>query len=406
MRVTSRSMVDSVVRYLQQNAQALDDIQKQVISGKRITRPSDDPAAAWRALRLRRDQADNNQLLRNIDEARNWLTANDRALNAASDALARLRELAVQGADDSYVQTDRRAIAREVAQLKEHLLGIFNGTIHVDQKVFGGLKTTTTPLTVDANGNIVYTGDTGVTIPAASGDLDPANGIQSLTLTDATSAIPGSYRVAISAPILPDNTTVQVTATRYDTAGNPVAGASQTLTVTIPQVGELNAVDFGQLGLTLTVNSAVGTLSFGENAASEFAVGSASIAREIAPGTNLPVNLLASGFLTMFQDINRMEKALNANDQPNIAKGIANLDTAINRVLTVHAEIGTRMNRLDVAHQRRIDIDAEVARVQVATEDVDMVAALTRLTTQQAIYRATLETGARTIPMSILDFLR
>ena len=45
MRVTTRSLVDNVVRQLQQNAQAVDKLQTQIASGKRISRPSDDPAA-------------------------------------------------------------------------------------------------------------------------------------------------------------------------------------------------------------------------------------------------------------------------------------------------------------------------------------------------------------------------
>lgn len=406
MRVTSRSMVDNVVRYLQQNAQALDHVQRQITSGKRVTRPADDPAAAWRSLRLRQNRDDNAQSSRNLDDARNWLTANDRALGAVNNTFARLRELAVQGADDSYGARDRAAIAREVSQLKEHLLSVVNGTVHVDQQVFSGLKTITVPLAVDAGGNVVYTGDTGITVPPASSDLDPNNGIQSITLTDASSATPGTYRVAVSGPIPPGNTDVDLTITRYDAAGVAVPGATQTLTVAIPSGADLKAVDFSQMGITVTVNATIGTLVFPESVSSAFTAGNASVVREVAPGTTLPVNMLASRFLTAFQDITALERALNANDQINISKGIKNLDTAIDLTLTLQAEIGTRINRLDVTQERRISAETELARRQEATENVDMVEALTRLTTQQAIYRATLEMGARTVPMSILDFLR
>src|SRR5829696_9149905 len=102
MRVTARSLVDKALRQLQQNAQAVDKLQQQISSGKRISRVSDDPSGAWRALRLRREGAGNAQHLRNMDDARNWLVSDDRVLSGAGAALAKLREYAVQGADDSY----------------------------------------------------------------------------------------------------------------------------------------------------------------------------------------------------------------------------------------------------------------------------------------------------------------
>jgi flagellar hook-associated protein 3 FlgL len=403
MRVTSRSLVDNVVRQLQQNAQAVDKLQQQISSGRRISRVSDDPSGAWRALRLRREGAGNAQHLRNMDDARNWLVSDDRVLSGAGAALSKLREFAVQGADDAYSANDRKAIAREVGQLKEHILSLFNGTTLVGQSLFSGRKTDVPPFTVDANGNVVYAGETGMTIPAASTDITTANGIQSLSLTDADSAVPGEYRVSVAAVA---GGVSDVTLTRYDSLGVAVPGATETVSVTVPTGADVTHVDFSALGLTLTVNAGLGSTAFAESATSQVTASSARIAREIGDGVTLPVNLLGTKFLTMFQDINALEKALKADDQVNIAKGIANADKAIELALVTQAEVGTRMNRLDNAEERLNDVEVEVTRMRADVENLDTIDALTRLTTQQAIYRAALETGARTVPMSILDVLR
>ena len=403
MRVTTRSLVDNVVRQLQQNAQAVDKLQTQIASGKRIARPSDDPAAAWRSLKLRGGHDANAQHLRNMDDARNWLVSEDRVLAGTGAALARMREYAVQGADASYSNNDRIAIAREVTQLKEHILSLFNGTTFVGQSLFSGRQTGTQPFTVDANGHILYAGETGVTVPATSTDLVAGNGITALTLSDTDSAVQGPYRVAVGAIA---GGVADVTITRYDALGVAVPGATETVSVAVPSGTDLKHVDFSSLGLTLTVNSSLGTTAFAETAASELTAGSAQIAREVGAGVNLPINLLGAKFLTMFQDINALEKALETNDRLGVAKAIDDIDGGIELSLVSQAEVGTRLNRLDGAEERLREDDLETTRMQGEIENLDTIEALTRLTTQQAIYRAALETGARTVPMSILDFLR
>ncbi|HET7771781.1 MAG TPA: flagellar hook-associated protein FlgL [Chloroflexota bacterium] len=406
MRVTTRSLVDNVVRQLQQNAQAVDKLQTQIASGKRISRPSDDPSGVWRSLKLRGGHDANTQHLRNMDDARNWLASEDRVLSGTNAALARMREYAVQGADASYSNNDRLAISREVSQLKEHILSLFNGTTFVGQSLFSGRQTGTQPFTVDANGHVLYAGETGVTVPAASTDLVSGNGIASLTLTDTDSAVPGSYRVAVGAIGAVTPGVADVTITRYDSLGVAVPGATQTVSVTVPAGSDPKVVDFSSLGLTLTVNSSLGSTAFAETVASEVTVGSAQIAREVGAGVNLPVNLLGAKFLTMFQDIKSLEKALQTNDRAAVAQGIANIDKALEVSLVSQAEVGTRLNRLDVAEESLRGADLETTRLQGEIESLDTIDALTRLTTQQAIYRAALEAGARTVPMSILDFLR
>jgi flagellar hook-associated protein 3 FlgL len=405
MRVTSRSLVDSALRNIQQNAQSLERLQNQIGSGKRLTRPSDDPAAVWRGLRMRREQSNAGQHLRNMDEARNWLGSTDKALDALNGTLAKLRELAVQASDDSNNTADRRAIATQVAELKDYALSIFNGANYVGQTLFSGRKTTTAPFSEDAAGNVVYDGETGITIPAGSTDLAAANGIQALTLTDADSAVEGTYRLSVTAPVNPGDPS-NVTITRYDAAGVAVPGATQSVAVTIPTGAELSVIDLADLGLTLTVNSSLGSVPFAESATSQFTAVHTQIHREIGPTNTLPVNLQASRFLTMFQDLGKLESALDDDDQPNIALGISNLDTAIELTLNVQAEVGTRLNRLEVASERMTTIDDEANRIQLDAENVDMAEALTRLTTQQAIYSAALQTAAQAVPMSILDFLR
>lgn len=161
MRVTNRMMSQNLVRNLGQNTEALNRVQQQLSSGKRVTRPGDDPVAAALGVRVRDDRAASAQFQRNIDQAQVWLNATDGALGDVGDALQRIRELTVQASSDSYSSLDRAAAGTEVTQLHDQLLATFNATMG-GQHLFGGTTTTITPFTKDGAGNAVYNGDTAV----------------------------------------------------------------------------------------------------------------------------------------------------------------------------------------------------------------------------------------------------
>src|SRR4051812_22397076 len=99
MRVTHRMVSDTTIRNMRNNLSRLDDLQNSITTGKRITRPSDDPAGTARALGYASDLAAGEGYLRTIDGSMSWLNATDSALGGAGDLLQRARELAVQGAN-------------------------------------------------------------------------------------------------------------------------------------------------------------------------------------------------------------------------------------------------------------------------------------------------------------------
>jgi flagellar hook-associated protein 3 FlgL len=163
MRVTSRMMAQRLLDNLERNAAALDRAQGQISSGKRISRPGDDPVAAALAVRLREQRAATGQFRRNIDQSRIWLGATDVALDDAGNTLHRLREVAVQAASDTYSVDDRIAAGKEVEELYQQLLATLNRTDGTGRRLFGGTETTTLPFGTDATGNPVYNGN-GATI--------------------------------------------------------------------------------------------------------------------------------------------------------------------------------------------------------------------------------------------------
>ncbi|WP_166878261.1 MULTISPECIES: flagellar hook-associated protein FlgL [unclassified Salinibacterium] len=137
-RTTTNMMMQNAQRNLQTNMAALARLQEQASSQKAITRPSDDPTATADSLRIRAEQRATEQYGRNIDDGTGWLTTIDSALGTTTTLMNRVRDLAVQGANDGAMSpTAKQAIVTELEGLKAELLNVAN-TKYQGRSVFAG----------------------------------------------------------------------------------------------------------------------------------------------------------------------------------------------------------------------------------------------------------------------------
>ncbi|MFA9446399.1 flagellin [Egicoccus sp. AB-alg6-2] len=139
MRITSEAMVSRSLDRLHSRLAQYERSQTELATGRRILQPSDDPAGTRRAMSLKSSLQARQQELRNADDARGWLDSADTQLQAVTTRLARVRDLATQGAshqDDNV----RVALASEVRQVIQEIAGIANAT-HLDRPLFGGFGT-------------------------------------------------------------------------------------------------------------------------------------------------------------------------------------------------------------------------------------------------------------------------
>ncbi|MFD0680763.1 MULTISPECIES: flagellar hook-associated protein FlgL [unclassified Paenibacillus] len=99
-------------------------------------------------------------------------------------------------------------------------------------------------------------------------------------------------------------------------------------------------------------------------------------------------------------------KALGDGDFQAINKGIGDFDSRMNKFLDVRADIGAKMNRIELMDERLKDINVNVTSLQSKTEDADMAAVITNLKVAENVYQASLSTGAKIIQPTLVDFLR
>ncbi|MCH4889288.1 flagellin [Acidaminobacter sp. JC074] len=142
MRINNNLMAMNTHRQLGMNsANGAKSIEK-LSSGYRINRAGDDAAGLAISEKMRAQIRGLNQSSRNAQDSISLVQTAEGALNESQAILQRMRELAVQSANDTNVDADRSALQNEVDQLSTELTRISNNTEFNERKLLnGGLQT-------------------------------------------------------------------------------------------------------------------------------------------------------------------------------------------------------------------------------------------------------------------------
>ncbi len=165
MRITTSMVQRNVLADLNNISSKLSRTQMKAASNKEISRPSDDPFNASRAMALRQGLEGTRQYQRNVQDAMGWQDATEQALAQITDAAQRARDLLVLGGTDTADQTSRDAIAAELEQLIESVKQNANSTYR-GSFLFAGTETSTAPYTT---GDDDYHGDEAGLDPTVPG---------------------------------------------------------------------------------------------------------------------------------------------------------------------------------------------------------------------------------------------
>lgn len=163
MRISNQRTTDRVMAQLALTQREMFKAQNAVATGKRISRPSDDPVGATRTMNMRGAMERGVQFARNAAIAAGELAATESALAQLAGVLARANELAIQGANATLGASDRVAIAQEVSTLIAEAINIGNRS-YVGNYLFAGQLTRTPPYLPDNAATpttVTYQGDTG-----------------------------------------------------------------------------------------------------------------------------------------------------------------------------------------------------------------------------------------------------
>jgi flagellar hook-associated protein 3 FlgL len=108
---------------------------------------------------------------------------------------------------------------------------------------------------------------------------------------------------------------------------------------------------------------------------------------------------------SVFNTLIRLRRGLEQNDVPEIGRAIDRLDADLNRVNFARAEVGSRLQSLDVIQARLKDENVQLQSALSDEIDVDLVEAISNLTARQYALQASLQTTANILNLSILDYI-
>ena len=144
MRMTNKIMQNNSLYNINNNKILQDKLSTQMSTQKKITRPSDDPVIAIRALRLRTSVSELTQYYeKNAPDAESWLEVTEKALGTVTDVLTDMSTQANKGANKDLAVEDLAIIVEQMKSLRDE----FYSTGNVDyagRYVFTGYRTDTT----------------------------------------------------------------------------------------------------------------------------------------------------------------------------------------------------------------------------------------------------------------------
>ena len=125
-------------RNLSNSTSALGVTFKRLSSGQRINSAADDAAGLSISDRMTSQVRGLNQAVRNANDTISLIQITESALTETTNALQRMRELAVQAANDTNVSSDRADLQKEVNQLVSEIDRIANTTQFNNQLLLQG----------------------------------------------------------------------------------------------------------------------------------------------------------------------------------------------------------------------------------------------------------------------------
>lgn len=159
MRISTHQIQLSILDNLQHGFGEYARLDRQISTQKRILQPSDDPVGSVQLLGLQKEQVAMAQYQKNIANAKSQLSQGELQLDTMTNMLMRLRELTQTAANGSLSEGDRKAVASEVAIIKDGLLDLANARNESGSSLFSGSKVEQTALVKQTSGAYSYQGD-------------------------------------------------------------------------------------------------------------------------------------------------------------------------------------------------------------------------------------------------------
>ena len=222
------------------NSQVSKNLEK-LSSGLRINRAADDAAGLVISEKMRAQIKGLDQATRNAQDGISMIQTAEGALSETHSILQRMRELAVQAANDTYTSNDRTAIQQEINQLKDEVNRIANTTEFNTKKLLDG--STSALVSSDKLTTKIFMRD-GLRVIDQFGQKAPGGGNYKLSITAEAGAAQVQKTDLMRIKHAGENTVqdANVGYARFDGVVDTNAGATSVVTFTFALDGKSYSV--------------------------------------------------------------------------------------------------------------------------------------------------------------------
>ncbi|BCG09902.1 MULTISPECIES: flagellar hook-associated protein FlgL [Buttiauxella] len=130
---------------------------EQMSTGKRVTKPSDDPIAASQAVVLSQAQAQNSQYALARTFATQKVSLEENVLGQVTTAIQSAQEKIVYANNGTLSDDDRASLATDLEGIRNQIMNLANSTDGNGRYIFAGYKTEAAPFSGTA-GSVTYKG--------------------------------------------------------------------------------------------------------------------------------------------------------------------------------------------------------------------------------------------------------
>jgi len=142
----------------------------------------------------------------------------------------------------------------------------------------------------------------------------------------------------------------------------------------------------------------------------EYEGNAGEIAFEVGVGNRITVNVTGGpsglNIAGMFDTLELLEISLRDPTMPAVDSYITQIDTFSRQALAHRSAVGAKTNRFEMIRARLLDSEVNFTDLLSKTQDADIAEVVMNLKEAEAVYNASLATGARIIMPTLVDFLR
>jgi flagellin len=412
MRINHNIASLNTYRQLASNTAATSKSLEKLSSGLRINRAGDDAAGLAISEKMRGQIRGLDQASRNSQDGISLIQTAEGALNETHSILQRMRELAVQSANDTNTAQDRSNLQDEMDQLTKEIDRIAQSTQFNTKNLLDGSmgKAITGAVANQLTNTALYSTTAGATVLTTLADvnnntlgiavgdtIDISYVMNGNTVTTSLSVVTATDMAALTAAI--DNAN----------ATTPTYGGTAGIALTADAAGFNGAVN----GLTITVKDSNGVVRAGAtNALSSFTETRA--AQNVRTDGQATFQIGANTSQNMQLSIDNMSSAalgvnsLKIGNQGQANVAIKVIDVATQKVSAQRSALGAIQNRLEHTINNLGTASENLTAAESRVRDVDMAKEMMEFTKNNILSQAAqaMLAQANQQPQGVLQLLR